>query len=206
MGYFGDAGRHACGGGRVQSAECSSPAATSVAETASQTEVTGSSSSAASPTGPVTPTVGQTISVPEGPAAALPAMPPEALEMTNEGAVAFVRYWFALANYAVATGDTGPLSLMSAPECDTCADLVQQIADSYASGRLVDNTWTVVNAAVTKREKNTFGVELTFDQDLGVEVNPDGVVTEIFPSVRATVLAMPFFDGDQWLMGGIGTP
>jgi hypothetical protein len=180
--------------------------ATSVAETASQTEVTGSSSSAASPTGPVTPTVGQTISVPEGPAAALPAMPPEALEMTNEGAVAFVRYWFALANYAVATGDTGPLSLMSAPECDTCADLVQQIADSYASGRLVDNTWTVVNAAVTKREKNTFGVELTFDQDLGVEVNPDGVVTEIFPSVRATVLAMPFFDGDQWLMGGIGTP
>jgi hypothetical protein len=206
MGYFGDAGRHACGGGRVQSAECSSPAATSVAETASQTEVTGSSSSAASPTGPVTPTVGQTISVPEGPAAALPAMPPEALEMTNEGAVAFVRYWFALANYAVATGDTGPLSLMSAPECDTCADLVQQIADSYASGRLVDNTWTVVNAAVTKRDDNAFGVELTFDQAMGIEVNAAGVVTEIFPPERNTLLAVPAFQGGRWIMRGIGVP
>lgn len=176
--------------------------ATSVAETPSQTP-TGS----ASPSGPVTPTVGQTVSVPEVPAPVLPAMPPEAQEMTNEGAEAFVVYWFDLANYALATGDTEPMMTLVMTGCSSCVDMETQVAANYANGgRILGNTWTLSDVSVTQRQGDVFAVHYSFDRVAGVSVDADGVVRQLFPADSKVLGAVLQYSDGVWRLAEITIP
>ncbi len=160
-----------------------------------------------SPTGAVTPTVGQTVSVPEGPAPVLPAMPAQAQEMTNEGAEAFVVYWYDLANYAVTTGDIGPMMTHAAPQCASCQDLRDQIVAAYSNGGvIIDNLWTLGEPAVTIRQDAVYGVEFTFDQSAGLELDGQGVVEKVFPTDHKTLVAVLQYHGGQWWVEEIANP
>ncbi len=160
-----------------------------------------------SPTGAVTPTVGQTVSVPEGPAPVLPAMPAQAQEMTNEGAEAFVQYWFDLANYGVATGDTGPVMTMAEPSCTVCERIRAQIAANYSDGgRILNYQWTVSDASVTMRNDNVFGLEYHLAQQDGVAIDAGGVVRQPLPASDKEIGAVVAFEDGAFALVEITKP
>jgi hypothetical protein len=63
-----------------------------------------------------------------------PQLSAEASAATADGAAIFTRYWFDALNYAVATGDTGPLSAATNPDCHTCAAILAAINRGYGNG------------------------------------------------------------------------
>src|SRR5205814_1338505 len=54
-----------------------------------------------------------------------PQLDASAMAMSVDGAQAYVRYWFATLNYAVDSGQTGPLSAASNPACQACAAIIK---------------------------------------------------------------------------------
>ena len=62
-----------------------------------------------------------------------PAMPPEAQTQTADGAMAFARYYFAVVDYAYASGDTAPLAAISDPDCRSCAGIKRMIDEVVSS-------------------------------------------------------------------------
>ena len=67
-------------------------------------------------------------------AATAPVLPAEAREQTAAGAIAFVRHYFAVVDYAYATGDTAPLAAVSDPYCLPCAAIKNMIDTTFADG------------------------------------------------------------------------
>ncbi|MFJ5956073.1 DUF6318 family protein [Paenarthrobacter sp. NPDC092416] len=65
----------------------------------------------------------------------VPVMPELAKENTKEGLEAFVRYYYAVKNYANETGDIGTLETLTSPQCLACSNLQKATADSYVDGR-----------------------------------------------------------------------
>ncbi|MFK0005262.1 DUF6318 family protein [Paenarthrobacter sp. NPDC090522] len=62
-------------------------------------------------------------------------MPALAKENTKEGLEAFIRYWYAVGNYANETGDISELRSLSTPECQPCAYFQRASSDGYTNGR-----------------------------------------------------------------------
>ena len=154
-------------------------------------------------TAPATPTVPPTTTPPPP----LPTLPAEAHGMTNEGAVAFVGYWFELANYAQSTGDAGPLMSESLEKCMTCESVHQQITDSYSNGgRIVGNLWTLYDLAVIMRENEAYGVQFRFDQTAGLEVDSTGAVRKTLPADTKTLVAVALYTDGAWKMREISNP
>jgi hypothetical protein len=71
---------------------------------------------------------------PEQGAAMAPVLPAEAREQTAAGAIAFVRHYFAVVDYAYATGDTAPLAAISDPGCMACAKVKDTINTRITDG------------------------------------------------------------------------
>ena len=87
----------------------------------------------AAPSGGPSPSAAVTSPSP-GQAVAAPDLPAEAREQTAAGAIAFVRHYFAVVDYAYATGDTAPLANISDPDCRPCAGIQEMITIAFASG------------------------------------------------------------------------
>jgi hypothetical protein len=66
-----------------------------------------------------------------------PPLPDAARKDTKAGAVAFVRHYVELLNYAQFTGEVRPLEEVSAKTCETCNSVAQVIDDLYAKGGMV---------------------------------------------------------------------
>ena len=75
---------------------------------------------------------------PETAATTGPVLPAEAREQTAAGAIAFVRHYFAVVDYAYANGDTAPLANISDPECLPCAAIKEMIDATVAAGDSYD--------------------------------------------------------------------
>ena len=71
---------------------------------------------------------------PQQGAAMAPVLPAEAREQTAGGAIAFVRHYFAVVDYAYATGDTVPLAASSDPACRPCAGVKDMIDSTVLAG------------------------------------------------------------------------
>lgn len=65
---------------------------------------------------------------------ALPPLPAEATENTPEGAEAFIRYYFDVANQAFTTPQSGLIPSLANDDCESCADLEQQVVDFERQG------------------------------------------------------------------------
>lgn len=65
----------------------------------------------------------------------VPVMPELAKENSKAGLEAFIRYWYAVGNYANETGDISVLGTLSTPECKACAYFQKASTDSYKNGR-----------------------------------------------------------------------
>jgi hypothetical protein len=67
----------------------------------------------------------------------VPVLPEVAKTETKEGLEAFVRYWYAVLNYAFETGKTEKLVEISGPGCVFCAGLKDGITEAWGEGRWV---------------------------------------------------------------------
>ena len=86
-----------------------------------------------SPTAPASPTP--------------PVMPAAAREKTKAGAVAFMRHYVAVLNYASVSGDLATLRQLSLNSCVKCAALTDGIEKVYAAGGNIQGIgWTVLSA------------------------------------------------------------
>ena len=167
---------------------------------------TGSATASASATTTVSassaPSLPSTASAPPS----LPTLPAGAHEMTNESAVAYVYYWFDLANYAQLTGDTTPMLAESDERRTICEDLGRQITESYADGgRVTDNLWTLHDVSVVTRKNHAFGVQFSFDQTAGLELDAAGRVRRTLPETHETRVAVLVYLDGAWRMGEIGS-
>ena len=95
---------------------------------------------AASPTSSATSSTGTTAST--SPTPTPPTMPAAAQANTKAGAIAFVRHYIALINYAQATGDVAVLAAVEDPSCTSCLKVRRTITRIYgAGGSISGGTW-----------------------------------------------------------------
>ncbi len=68
----------------------------------------------------------------------VPELPAEAIEDTEDGAEAFVQYYYDLINYLAASPKAGVLKPFSSAECGTCANFEDDAAEFEAAGKSYD--------------------------------------------------------------------
>ena len=77
-----------------------------------------------------------------------PTRPEAAKEDSEEGAVACVKHYIELLNYAANTGDVEPLRDASDPDCEGCSSYISAFESTYEQGGDVKNfEWTVSSAS-----------------------------------------------------------
>ncbi|WP_235319294.1 DUF6318 family protein [Pimelobacter simplex] len=95
----------------------------------------------------------------------VPVLPGAAKEASEEGARAFVGYYWELVNYAQATGDVRRLRRVSGPRCAACSDFISRVLEQYQSGgRIVGGTNSVTIddlSEVTTSTASAFGFKVT---------------------------------------------
>lgn len=83
-----------------------------------------------------------------------PTLPPEAEGDGPEAAEAFVRHYYAMVNYAQATGDTAALSDLGLRSCEACEGGLQFIQKIYnRGGKNVGGDYSVVSTEVDGRRR-----------------------------------------------------
>lgn len=86
--------------------------------------------------------VSTTPSTPPTPSA--PTLPEEATANTKAGAIAFVRHYVELINYAQRTGDVEALAAVEAVGCESCLAARQGVKEHYsAGGSIVGGDWRI---------------------------------------------------------------
>lgn len=81
-----------------------------------------------------------------------PTLPPEAQGKGAKAAEAFVRHYYAMVNYAQATGDTKGLKPLALASCAACSGGLDFIEDIYARGGTNEGgEYTVVSSKTTGR-------------------------------------------------------
>ena len=89
------------------------------------------------------------------PAATPPTMPAQARENTPAGAIAFVKHYIDVFNYASNTGDVADLQKLSDPECDGCNSYIRLYKGTYAAGGYYrDSDWKLSEFEVRTGNKH----------------------------------------------------
>jgi hypothetical protein len=103
-------------------------------------------STAASSSPTARPSVTPVASVSTSPAAtAAPTMPAAARGTGAKSAKAFLRYYIEVVNYAMASGETQPLSLVSEQRCASCRAVIHNVRNVYGNGgRLSGSGWSLL--------------------------------------------------------------
>jgi hypothetical protein len=75
-------------------------------------------------------------------------MPDAAKANTKAGAIAFVRYYVELQNYASTSGETDALRALAATDCASCRAITDLIDRVYGAGGHIDGTgWEFLTAS-----------------------------------------------------------
>jgi hypothetical protein len=73
-----------------------------------------------------------------------PPLPPTANGTSNASAEAFVRHFIETLNFAITTGDTGPVRRLSTEKCSSCKGVADYLDGIYsAGGNVATSGWQV---------------------------------------------------------------
>jgi hypothetical protein len=136
---------------------------------------------------------------------ALP-VPPEATPETAQGAAAFVRYFFETVNRSYQSLDSQPVAVLSAPQCNSCKNIVEDITRLRKEGLRVDGQRFRLEfvEAPPADPDGSIVVDFHFDSDPYVERKSDGGITRNNPSQEDQPgQARVVRGGGQWLMSGL---
>jgi hypothetical protein len=131
----------------------------------------------------------------------VPVLPPEAAAQTAAGAIAFVRHYFAVVDYAYATSDTAPLAAVSDPACRPCAGVKDMIDTTLlAGGSWETEPTTVTEVSVPDGEPvGAVNVLLTYSSETARELSAEGDEVRTFPALveqSEHLVLVP--DGSSW--------
>jgi hypothetical protein len=115
------------------------------------------------PTAEPSPTPSTPVTSPVSTTPTPPAMPDAAKANTKAGAIAFVRHYIELINYAQATGDVEVLSGVEDASCRSCTQGRTYLASIYgAGGHVAGGEWTIRHASAKSSGEN-WAVTVTGD-------------------------------------------
>ena len=83
-----------------------------------------------------------------------PPLPPAATAHTKAGAIAFVRHYVAMFNYAQSTGDTRSLRRLGLRDCISCTDVADAIDKVYRAGGSARGGELAISRAEAVRSAN----------------------------------------------------
>ena len=144
---------------------------------------------------------------PETAAATAPVLPAEAREQTAAGAIAFARHYFAVVDYAYATGDTAPLAAVSDPACRPCAGVKDMIDTTVLAGGSWETEPTMVTeVSIPEGEPvGAVNVLLTYSSETARELSAAGDEVRTFTALldqSEHLVLVP--EGSSWLMFDYG--
>ncbi|MCY1552846.1 hypothetical protein D9M68_892700 [compost metagenome] len=134
----------------------------------------------------------------------VPELPRAARKPSEAGARAFVGYYWALVNYAQATGDVKALRAASGPRCDGCQAGVAAIRRHYRSGgKIVGGAATPVRVNLTELTTHKSGIyayraRVTATHEPQVIVAPDGRRDSRTAGTDRWNLYLLWVDGQRW--------
>lgn len=146
-----------------------------------------------------TPTAGTS------PTLAKPVLPEAARRSDEAGQAAFIEYWFDTFDYAIATGDTGPMMAVAHAECRGCEEMKAGVDEVYSRGGHIEGGMYEVSelVAVPINENGGATPTVTFKQAAGADVYPDGRREQF--DERATTAAFGVAFADRaWVFHGFG--
>ncbi|MCL2613093.1 MAG: DUF6318 family protein [Nocardioidaceae bacterium] len=138
-------------------------------------------------------------SIRTGPVA--PALPAAARRPTKAGAIAFAKYYWAVANYAMASLDTQRLTTLATAECGQCAGAANWIRDvRQAGGRIVGGASHILSAeaSLLHGTRSRWLVELRSREDRSHVVGAGPRLDRTYPEARATDLMVLIFADSGW--------
>ena len=108
--------------------------------------------------------------------AAAPVLPAEAQEQTAAGAIAFVRHYFAVLDYAYATDDTDPIVAVSDPDCLPCEAIKDMIDATFAAGDTYKySAFQLIELSVPDGEPlGAIEVHLRYSAPGAIRIDPSG--------------------------------
>jgi hypothetical protein len=136
---------------------------------------------------PVDPTTTAT-SAPTQAGPVEPTLPPAASAQTKAGAIAFAKYYWDVANYAMATLDINALRQLQDRDCGQCRGAIEWMQEvSAAGGHIIGGASHIVrlNASAFPGAKDRWLVELQIREDSGRVVDA-GRLNKSYAQGRST--------------------
>jgi hypothetical protein len=129
------------------------------------------STAAAGPSPAASVSVGAAASATPEPSPTLRPVPPEAGELSEAGAVAFLQWWVEMYNYVEATGETDLVFEHSEPGCTFCQNFVERVDPVYAAGGRIEREAPTrfLNADPSLPDSNAYSV-VTLDVSSGASL------------------------------------
>ncbi len=133
-----------------------------------------------------------------------PTLPDAATQATEEGARAFIAYYWDLINYAQATGDVKPLKAASSSRCTTCQTGIKGIKKLYkGGGHTVGGAYSIKFDKVQQLEGSArlivFEALLSVANEQQTVTNPDGSEHVSAPGTAGAAVGCQWH-ADHWLL------
>lgn len=170
------------------------PATRTVTPTSSSAAVpsTPTSTPPAPPAPSVTPTAG-------------PTMPPDARQITPEGAEAFTRYWIDTYNWMLVSNDSSLFDEATTKECEFCKRVKADLRDSQQKGVTAEGGLVALRALSVPEgvSPGRTEVAIVYDEAAVTSVAADGQTTTRPPVSNASGFVVLTADGQGWMVAGV---
>ena len=134
-------------------------------------------------------------------------MPTVAAAETPEGAAAFARYWMAVLESALATGDSSQLRALSDPACGGCANLIGAVESGQPGETIRGANFVVEFAEAPPVGQGETVVTLRYRRTAGELVPPSGQPTPIAAEGPIDAeMRLSHMDSTWIVLGFRGTP
>lgn len=130
-----------------------------------------------------------------------PALPEAATKATEDGARAFITYYWDLINYAQVTGDVKALKRVSGPNCERCRAGIQGIRAVYAAGGRLTNADYQATVRAINEVTTDSGITYAFEgrtdvsNSVHVSVDAEGKEESFKASTLTYLLYVLWIDG-----------
>ena len=133
-----------------------------------------------------------------------PTLPAEAAGEDAAAAEAFVRHYWAMADYAQATGDVVAFRRLGAPSCGACTAAADFVQGVYAKGGEISGGETQISRIDSTRLESgggvSFQVKLVVSNSAQVVDHAGQKQDETFPADRVSANFVVEFAGSGWVV------
>ncbi|WP_218029510.1 DUF6318 family protein, partial [Nocardioides szechwanensis] len=121
------------------------------------------------------------------------------------GPVETVKAWVQARNLAMSDGDVAPVRALSAPECQSCSDLIDPIEKTYERGGHYETKgWRVVRTKVTSEDAAKVEVVAGLELGGGRTFHSPTADPVVYPSEKRIGIFELTRSNDQWRIALIG--